>query len=146
MTVGVARRTAKTAGRDAAPSRWLQWLARGWLIARCINYMLVGLLAVQIAFGAMGMQADSAGALHEAASQHRGIIILWLLAAGFAGLALWRLDEAAYGQPGRRGHAPGKRLQSLGLTASTGTGDLRDLLRLRGAVAASPARITPRRL
>jgi hypothetical protein len=77
--------------------------------------MLVGLLAVQIALGAKGKQADSAGALHEAASQHGGIIILWLLAAGFAGLALWRVAEAAYGQPGRKGHTPRKRLQSLGL-------------------------------
>jgi hypothetical protein len=30
-------------------------------------------------------------------------------------VALWRLAEAAYGQAGRRGHTPGKRLQSLGL-------------------------------
>jgi hypothetical protein len=115
MTVRTARRTGKTAGRKAASSRWLQWLARGGLIARGINYMLIGLLAVQIALGARGKQADSAGALHEVASQHGGIIILWLLATGFAGLALWRLAEAAYGQPGRGGHTAGKRLQSLGL-------------------------------
>ncbi len=77
--------------------------------------MLIGLLAVQIALGARGKQADSAGALHEVASQRGGIVILWLLAAAFAGLALWRLAEAAYGQPGRRGHSSHKRLQSLGL-------------------------------
>jgi Domain of Unknown Function (DUF1206) len=115
MTVRTARHTARTAGRDAASSRWLEWLARGGLVARGINYMLVGLLAVQIALGAKGKQADSAGALHEVASQRGGIAILWLLAAGFAGLAMWRLAEAAYGQRGRKGHAPSKRLQSLGL-------------------------------
>ena len=115
MTVRSARHTARSAGREAASSRWLQLLARGGLIARGINYMLIGLLAVQIARGARGKQADSAGALHEVASQHGGIVILWLLAAGFAGLALWRLAEATYGQPGRKGHTPSKRLQSLGL-------------------------------
>jgi hypothetical protein len=115
MTVRTAQRTARTAGQEAASSRWLQWLARGGLIARGVNYILVGLLAVQIALGAKGKQADSAGALREVASQQGGIVILWLLAAGFAGLVLWRLAEAVYGQPGRRGHTPAKRLQSLGL-------------------------------
>jgi hypothetical protein len=68
--------------------------------------------------GAKGKQADTAGALREAASQGRGIIILWLLVAGFAGLALWRLSEAAYGQPGRKGRTPGQPLQSLGSGAT----------------------------
>jgi hypothetical protein len=97
MAVRTPRRTARSAGREAASSRWLQWLARGGLIARGVNYMLVGLLAVQIALGAKGKQADTAGALHEVASQPGGLVVLWLLAAGFAGLTLWRLAEAAYG-------------------------------------------------
>lgn len=115
MTVRNARLRATSAGREAASSRWLQWLARGGLAARGLNYMLIGLLAVQIAFGAKGKQADSAGALHAVASQPGGIVVLWLLAAGFAGLALWRLAEAGYGQAGRKGHTAGARLLSLGL-------------------------------
>ena len=115
MTVRSARLTAKSAGHDAASSRWLQWLARGGLMARGLNYMLVGLLAVEIAYGARGKHADSAGALHTVAGQPGGIVVLWLLAAGFAGLALWRLAEAAYWQAGRGGHTAAKRLQSLGL-------------------------------
>jgi Domain of Unknown Function (DUF1206) len=115
MTVRNARRTAKFTGREAASSHWLQWLARGGLAARGVNYVLIGLLAVQVAFGAKGKQADSAGALHAVASQDGGIVVLWLLAAGFAGLALWRLAEAGYGQAGPGGHTAGKRLLSLGL-------------------------------
>lgn len=122
MTVSTAHRTAKSAGREAASSRWLQWLARGGLVARGVNYLLIGLLAVQIAFGSVGKQADSAGALHEVARQPGGIVLLLLLAAGFAGLALWRLAEAGYGQGGRRGHTAGKRLQSLALGIVYGFG------------------------
>jgi len=122
MTVRTARRTAQSAGREAATSRWLGWLARGGLAARGVNYMLIGLLAVQIALGAAGQQADSTGALREIARQPGGAVVLWLLAAGFAGLALWRLAEAAYGQAGRRGHTAGKRLQSLGLGIVYGLG------------------------
>ncbi len=120
MTVRTARHAATTAGRDAAASRWVQWLARGGLIARGANYMLIGLLAVQIALGAKGKRADSTGALHEVARQPGGAVILWLLAAGFAGLTVWRLAEAAYGQPGPRGHTTRRRLQSLGIAAIYG--------------------------
>lgn len=120
MTVRNARRTAQSTGRDAAVSHWLQWLARGGLVARGVNYMLIGLLAVQVAFGSKGKQADSAGALHAVAGQDGGIVVLWLLAAGFAGLALWRLAEAGYGQAGPGGHTTGKRLVSLGLGAFYG--------------------------
>jgi hypothetical protein len=113
MTVTRARRTARSAGRDAASSHALQWLARGGLVARGAIYILIGLLAVQIAFGSSGKQADTAGALHTVASHPGGIIVLWLLAVGFAGLTIWRSAEAAYGQPGPGGRKAGKRLGSL---------------------------------
>jgi hypothetical protein len=120
VTVRNARHAVRSAGREAASSHWLQWLARGGLVARGVNYMLIGLLAVQVAFGSNGKQADSAGALHAVAGQDGGIVVLWLLAAGFAGLALWRLAEAGYGQAGPGGHTAGRRLVSLGLGAFYG--------------------------
>jgi hypothetical protein len=113
MTVTRARRTARSAGRDAASSHALQLLARGGLLARGAIYILVGLLAVQIAFGSSGKQADTAGALHTVASHPGGLVVLWLLAVGFAGLAIWRFAEAAYGQAGPGGRKAGKRLGSL---------------------------------
>jgi hypothetical protein len=68
---------------------------------------------VQIAFGARGKQADTSGALHAVAKHPGGIVVLWLLAVGFAGLAIWRFAEAAYGQGGPGGHSAGTRLGSL---------------------------------
>ena len=76
MTVRSARLTAKFAGREAASSRWLQLLARVGLLARGLNYMLVGLLAVEIARGAKGDHADSAGALHAIAGRPGGFVVL----------------------------------------------------------------------
>jgi hypothetical protein len=104
---------ARSAGRDAASSRWLEGLARVGLVARGVNYVLVGLLAVAIGLGAGSEDADSSGALHAVAKHPGGSIALWLVAAGFAGLAIWRLAEAAYGQAGPDGHKPTKRLASL---------------------------------
>jgi hypothetical protein len=113
MTVTRAGHTARSAGRDAASSRWLQWLARGGLAARGALYLLIGVLAVQIAFGSSGKQADTSGALRAIAMHPGGIVVLWLLAVGFAGLAIWRFAEVAYGQAGPGGRKAGKRLGSL---------------------------------
>jgi Domain of Unknown Function (DUF1206) len=113
MTVTRAGHKARSAGRDAASSRWLQWLARGGLVARGAMYLLIGVLAVQIAFGSSGKQADTSGALRAVAMHPGGIVVLWLLAVGFAGLAIWRFAEVAYGQAGPGGRKAGKRLGSL---------------------------------
>jgi hypothetical protein len=72
MTVRTAHPHGKSAGREAATSRWLGWLARGGQAARGVNYMLIGSLAVQIALGAAGKQADSTAALREIARQPGG--------------------------------------------------------------------------
>ena len=113
MTVTQAGHKARSAGRDAASSRWLQWLARGGLTARGAMYLLIGVLAVQIAFGSGGKQADTSGALRAVAAHPGGIVVLWLLAVGFAGLAIWRFAEVVYGQAGPGGRKAAKRLGSL---------------------------------
>jgi Domain of Unknown Function (DUF1206) len=120
VTAGSAGQTARAAAREAASSRLLQWLARGGLAARGVNYLLVGSLAVLVAFGASNSQADTTGALHAVARHPGGIAVLWLLAGGFAGLALWRLAEAAYGQAGPGGRQAAKRLASFALAVFYG--------------------------
>jgi len=113
MSVKSANRSVRASGRQAASSRWLQWLARGGFVARGITYVLIGVLAVQIGLGSGGKEADRSGALHAIAAQPGGAAVLWLLAVGFAGMALWLLAEAAYGQAGPGGRAAGKRLAAL---------------------------------
>jgi len=110
-----AGRKAGSAGREVASSRWMRGLARAGLVARGINYLLVGSLAIQIALGSGGTQADTTGALRAVARHPGGIVVLWLLAAGFGGLALWRLAETAYGQAGPGGRTVPTRLASLTL-------------------------------
>lgn len=44
---------------------------------------------------------------------HSGPAALWLLAAGFAGMALWRLAEAAYGHSGEKSGKVAKQLADL---------------------------------
>jgi uncharacterized protein DUF1206 len=113
MAVKSANRGVRSAGRQVASSRWLEWLARGGFVARGVIYILIGVLAAQIGLGVGGREADSTGALHAIAARPGGSAVLWLLAVGFAGMALWRLAEAAYGQAGLGGLKASRRVTSL---------------------------------
>ena len=103
---------AGVAGRQAANSRALEIAARAGFIARGAIYLLIGVIAVQVALG-HGGQADRGGAISQIADKSYGIFVLWLLVAGFAGLALWRFSEAAFGAVGPNGHKKSERLKSF---------------------------------
>jgi Domain of Unknown Function (DUF1206) len=105
-------RKAGTAGRRAAHSKSLKVAARAGFVARGAIYLLIGIIALQIALG-HGGQADRGGALGQIAAKSYGTFLLWLLVIGFAGLALWRFSEAAFGAVGPDGHETGERLKSL---------------------------------
>ncbi|MEU8149606.1 DUF1206 domain-containing protein [Nonomuraea sp. NPDC048901] len=109
-----AKSGVKSAGRQAASSRWLEGLARGGFVACGVNYLLIGVLAIQIGVGAGGEAADTSGAMHAVIAYPGGLVLLWLVAVGFAGLALWRLAEVVYGQASPNGQTVTKRLASLG--------------------------------
>jgi hypothetical protein len=82
------------------------------LTARGVLYVLIGWIAILVALGHSSHEADQQGALQLLAGQSYGLISLWLLGIGFAGYALWRLSEAAFGVTGD-GNGAGPRLKSL---------------------------------
>jgi hypothetical protein len=90
----------------------MQVLARAGLAARGAIYILIGWVAILVAIGQTSRQADQQGALQLLAGKPYGAVSLWLLAIGFAGYALWRLSEAAFGVTGD-GHGAGARVKSL---------------------------------
>jgi hypothetical protein len=91
-----ARQAANTA-RQAADSRWLERTARVGLAARGLVYVLIGILAFQIAFVDRATQADQQGAFQTLAQNGFGKAILWLVILGFVGYGLWQATEAAWG-------------------------------------------------
>jgi Domain of Unknown Function (DUF1206) len=114
MTTNVAGGGVRRAGRRAAGHSAFHLLCRSGLVARGVLYLLIGWLAVQIGRGDGGHEADKKGALQTVADRPGGTVMLWLLVAGFAGLALWRFSEAAFGQPAADGRKASKRLASFG--------------------------------
>jgi hypothetical protein len=112
MRSTVSARASGTA-RRASDSPTARALARAGLAARGVLYILVGWVAILVAFGqTSGSQANQEGALQLLARQPYGLVSLWLLGIGFAAYALWRLSEAAFGVTGE-GNGAGPRLKSL---------------------------------
>ncbi|MFG1796047.1 DUF1206 domain-containing protein [Nocardia sp. NPDC049149] len=70
--------------------------ARAGFVMTGIVHLIVGYLAIRIAVGDGGT-ADQSGAMAELAAKPGGTIALWVGAAAFALMALWRLVEAALG-------------------------------------------------
>jgi len=91
----------------------MRFLARAGLAARGVMYVIIGWIAVQIAFGHSRQQADRTGALHSISSTPVGGVLLWLLVIGFIGMALWQLSEALYGAAGASGRKTSQRLAAL---------------------------------
>ena len=83
---------------QAGDSASLELVARAGLIAYGVVHLLIGWLAVQIAWSASDSKsADTSGALKTLASQPFGRILLWLVAVGLVALALWQASEAIWG-------------------------------------------------
>lgn len=111
------RRDAEGSARRAADSTVLETLARVGLIAYGVVHLLIGWLALQVAWGASSENADQSGALAQLADSPAGPFLLWLVAVGLAALALWQASEAVWGyQREKEGKRLRKRLGAGGKT------------------------------
>ena len=82
---------------QAHNSDWMDHAIRAGLVAYGIVHLLVGWLALQLAFGEKEDSASNSGALHYLAQQPMGGVLVWLIAVGMFLLVLWRLLEFAFG-------------------------------------------------
>jgi hypothetical protein len=94
------RNAAMTAHR-AANSDWLENLARVGFIALGVLHVLIGWLALQLAwFGGSGKSADQSGAFSALKELPGGEVLLWILGIGLFALALWQAAEVFRGVQG----------------------------------------------
>lgn len=90
--MSVQDRAGSAAGR-AGNSDALEHLARIGLVAYGLVHVLIAWLALQLAWGRAGEQADQSGALATLAEQPLGTPLLWVLTVGLVALALWQAAE-----------------------------------------------------
>ncbi|MER5200943.1 DUF1206 domain-containing protein [Streptomyces sp. NPDC002755] len=113
MDTSALARNGRVEVQRAARGSVTKGAAKAGFVARGVIYLLVGLLALQIAFGHGGRQADRQGALAEISEKPFGAVVLWALGVGLVGMALWRLSEAVFGGVGADGRSAKKRLFAL---------------------------------
>jgi hypothetical protein len=104
---------AKREGDNLAGAKPLGWLARAGLVARGLVYLIIGVLALKLAFGEGGKAASQQDALKTIAHQPFGKTLLILVAIGLAGYALWRLVRAAVGHGAEQRDSGSDRVAAL---------------------------------
>lgn len=91
---------AEQLARRAANSDKLETAARAGYVVNGVMHLLIGWIALQLAWSGGGKQADQAGALGALAGNGAGRAVLWLGVVGFVGLAIWQLTEALFSSRG----------------------------------------------
>lgn len=93
-------------------------LARAGFVVSGLLHLVVGYLAIRMAFGESGT-ADQTGALATLASKPGGPVALWFAAAALLVLGLWRLVETALGRSSDQrnddGSSPTDRVKAFAL-------------------------------
>ena len=88
--------------RRAKNARAVHFLVRLGFAASGLIHILIGYLAIRVAAGGGGNEADQSGALAQVASTPGGVFVLWVATVGLAALGLW-LVVNAFISPGARG-------------------------------------------
>ena len=94
---------ATASGTQSAQRSW-EVAARAGYVVSGLLHVLIGLLALRVAFGQSGQQADQSGALAAIAATPFGSVVLWFSVLAFVALGVWQLAKAVgAGSPGRSG-------------------------------------------
>jgi hypothetical protein len=100
-----AKRRAEGTVHQAGP--WIEPLARLGYAAKGIVYIVIGVLAIEVAFHAGGKTPSPHGALAAIAHEPYGRFLLALTAVGLAGYALWRFVETFFDPENKGSDAKG---------------------------------------
>lgn len=94
-----AKNSAERAGEQAVSSKPFRILVTVGLITYGIVHILVGWIALQIAWSGNGesQEASQQGALAQMAQNSIGLVVLWVTVVGLFAMTVWQAAEAARG-------------------------------------------------
>ena len=96
-----AGKAALSTAKHKAASPWVQRLERFGFLTRGLIYVVIGLLALQLAIGAGGATASPTSAIALIGRQPFGKVLLAVIAVGLAGYSLWGFVRAIFDPLGR---------------------------------------------
>jgi uncharacterized protein YbdZ (MbtH family) len=85
------------ASRRAGDHPALETAARIGYAVNGVLHVVIGAIALRLAFGSKGTTADQSGALGSMAHSGPGLATLWVAVVAWLGLALWQVTEAVSG-------------------------------------------------
>ena len=103
--------------RDASQYTWIERLARLGLVIRGIIYFVPGALALEWALGRARQPMTPASSIDLIGHQPMGRALLFVVAVGLAGYAIWGVIRAVF-DPLRRGHSAAGIAQRIGYAMS----------------------------
>lgn len=116
-TVKSAAREVKEKVKDSSRRGWIEWLSRFGYAVRGVLYIVIGILAGQVAIGRGGETTGKTGAIAAIGNQPFGTVLLVLVIIGLAGYSLWGFVRALL-DPFKRGTDPKGLLQRAGYLVS----------------------------
>ena len=99
--VGNASDQAEQKARKVNDNPWFERGVRVGLIGYGIVHLLIGWLALQLAFGDRSGSPDQQGALQQIAQESYGDALLWTIGIGLLFMAVWQVFEALWGHTSR---------------------------------------------
>lgn len=110
--------TVTAASRRAGDHPALETMARVGYFVNGVLHIVIGIIALQLAFGVKGSSADQSGALGAMADHTLGMVMLWIAVVAWLGLAVWQVTEVVSGgwQTSDRLKAAAKALLYLALS------------------------------
>jgi hypothetical protein len=102
-SIGNVKSDVKRAGEKAAYSPVMEALTRVGYGVRGLIYVIMGLLAFDVALGKGGAVTDQQGAIAEIGRQPAGLALLWVVLIGLVSYALWGIIRAVL-DPLHKGH------------------------------------------
>jgi uncharacterized membrane protein len=87
----------KAASRRAGDHPALETAARVGHAVNGVLHIVIGVIALRLAFGSKSTTADQSGALGSMADNAFGLITLWIAVVAWLGLAVWQVTEAISG-------------------------------------------------
>ena len=98
---------ASQKAEGVATNHWMLLLARCGYAAKGVVYLVIGILAVQLALGAGGAATDQRGALRTISEQPFGKFLLIIVLIGLLAFALWSFIQAIFDTDGEGKKAKG---------------------------------------
>jgi len=93
--------TAQNTAHQVNDNEWFERLVRVGLASYGVVHLLIGWLALQLAFGDKSGAPDQQGALQQIAAEPFGEVLLWIIVVGLFAMAVWQAIEAFVGHTSR---------------------------------------------